>query len=136
MMEPLCAGQAARNPDRESVKAAMKQFLEAGRPPLEGPEYYAATYDFHETVYDLAGNRVLSLLTKGVTHIVTSHVTASMDPVQMRASMLDEHEKLAAAISAGQPVKAERLMREHFTNLYDFYRRHWPARLEELVEWR
>src|SRR5207253_1874454 len=98
--------------------------------------FQQATYDFHETVYRLGGNRVLGLLTKGVTQTVTSHVMARMDPVEMRGAIVEEHEEMAAAISSGQAAKAKRQMREHFGKLYEFYKKQWPARLDELVEWR
>ena len=39
---------------------------------------------FHTAVYRLANNLVLTLLTQSVTHIVSDHVVATMDPVELR----------------------------------------------------
>jgi DNA-binding GntR family transcriptional regulator len=100
------------------------------------PEYRRHTEDFHAAVYRLAGNPIMSLLTQAVTRIVTDHVVATMDPVELRSAILHEHAALARAIAAGQPELAGRLMAEHLAVQHDYYRRHAPERLTELVEWR
>jgi DNA-binding FadR family transcriptional regulator len=132
LLEPVVAQLAARHPDR---RAAMKPFIDPDAPESER-EYRHQTTDFHEAVYRLAANPVLVLLTSAVTHIVSDHVVATMDPVELRPAILDEHVAIAKAIAAGQPEKARRLMSEHFQAQHDFYREHWPARLLELIEWR
>ena len=132
LFEPLCAQLAAQHPDR---RAAMKPFTRLGVPATEA-EYRRSTFGFHETVYRLAANPVVVLLTEAVTHIVTSHVVATMDPVELRPRILEEHVELARAIGSGQADKARRLTAEHFGAQHEYYRSHWPARLSELVEWR
>jgi GntR family transcriptional regulator, transcriptional repressor for pyruvate dehydrogenase complex len=132
LFEPICAQLAASHPDR---RAAMKPWFDRN-PPTTEEEYRHLTTDFHDVVYRLAANPVLVLLTSAVTHIVSDHVVATMDPVEMRPAILDEHSAIARAIGAGQPEKARRLMSAHFQAQHDFYREHWPARLLELIEWR
>jgi GntR family transcriptional regulator, transcriptional repressor for pyruvate dehydrogenase complex len=132
MLEPMCAMAAAAHPDR---RPAMKPFLEAHLPDAED-EYRELTVDFHGTVYALAANPVLTLLTQAVTHIVTSHVVATMDPVELRPAILHEHAALARAVAAGHREKARRLMAEHFEAQHAYYRERWPSRLTELIEWR
>ncbi len=132
LLEPVCAHEAARHPDR---RTAMKPFYDATTPTGE-PEYRRHTAGFHQTVYRLAANGVLTLLTEVVTHIVTDHVVATMDPVVMRPAILAEHATLARAIAAGHAEHARQLMTAHFQAQHDYYREHWPARLHELVEWR
>ena len=132
LLEPICAQLAAHNPDR---REAMQPFVETAEPRSE-PEYRQHTVDFHGAVYALAGNPVLSLLTQAVTQIVTDHVVATMDPVELHADILDEHAALARAIGAGQVEKARRLMSEHFQAQHDYYAERSPARLAELIEWR
>jgi GntR family transcriptional repressor for pyruvate dehydrogenase complex len=88
------------------------------------------------SVHQLADNPVLTLLTEAVTHIVTEHVVATMDPVELRPAILREHEAIARAISAGHSEKARRLMAAHFEAQHNYYRLHWPSRLEEFIEWR
>ena len=56
LMEPLCAQLAAQHPDRREV---MEPFFEPG--PLEPEaEYRVFTVDFHNAVYRLADNLVLT----------------------------------------------------------------------------
>jgi GntR family transcriptional regulator, transcriptional repressor for pyruvate dehydrogenase complex len=132
LLEPVCAQLAAKHLDR---RAAMKPYCEPP-PPTTEEDYRHQTTDFHDAVYRLTANPVLVLLTSAVTHIVSDHVVATMDPVELRPSILDEHIAIARAIAAGQPEKARRLMSAHFQAQHDFYREHWPARLLELIEWR
>src|SRR4029079_19098232 len=99
-------------------------------------EYRAQTGGFHVRVYKLCANNVLALVTRAVTSIVSDHVVATMDPVDLRPDILAEHAALARAISAGQAAKAGRLMAAHFGAQHDYYRTHWPSRLRELIEWR
>jgi GntR family transcriptional regulator, transcriptional repressor for pyruvate dehydrogenase complex len=132
LLEPLCAQLAARHPERGT---ALRPFLIPNEPSTE-PEYRRQTEDFHGVVYRLAANEVLTLLTQAVTHIVSEHVVATMDPVELRSSILHEHALLARAIAGGQADVAGRLMAEHFRNQHAYYRQHWPTRLRELIEWR
>jgi DNA-binding FadR family transcriptional regulator len=132
LLEPICASLAAQHPDRRS---AMKPFTDPD-PPTTEADYRHQTTDFHEAVYKLAANPVLVLLVSAVTHIVSDHVIATMDPVELRQSILDEHVAIARAVAAGQPEKARKLVAAHFQAQHDFYREHWPARLLELIEWR
>jgi GntR family transcriptional repressor for pyruvate dehydrogenase complex len=132
LLEPVCAQLAAQHPDRRSV---MKPFFEEAPPGTE-EEYRHQTTHFHDVVYRLAANPVLVLLTGAVTHVVSDHVVATMDPVELRPAILDEHVAIAQAIAAGQIERSRRLMSEHFQAQHDFYREHWPARLLELIEWR
>ena len=82
LMESTCARFAASHPDRE---AAMRPWFEP-RVPDHLPEYRDLTTGFHGTVYRLADNPALSLLTQAVTHIVTPHVVRTMDPVELRGA--------------------------------------------------
>jgi GntR family transcriptional regulator, transcriptional repressor for pyruvate dehydrogenase complex len=132
LLEPLCAARAAQHPDRREV---MAPFLSPPSPDDE-PSYRGVTMGFHGAVYTLADNPVLTLLTQAVTHMVTHHVVATMDPVHMRQTILDEHVALARTIANGHVDRARRGMAEHFQAQHDYYREHWPARLAELIEWR
>jgi DNA-binding FadR family transcriptional regulator len=78
----------------------------------------------------------MALLTQAVTRIVTDHVVATMDPVELRGPILHEHAALARAIAAGEPELAGRLMSEHFATQHDYFRRNAPERLGDLIEWR
>jgi GntR family transcriptional regulator, transcriptional repressor for pyruvate dehydrogenase complex len=132
MLEPICAFLAAQHPDRAEAMAPFVESIPLG----SVPEYRTVTNGFHGAVYRLAGNDVLTLLTQAVTHIVTHHVVATMDPVELRESILDEHMELARAIATGEAERARDMMAEHFQRQHDYYRVHNPERLAELIEWR
>lgn len=134
MLEPLCAQLAARHPDRAEV---LRPFTDPeAHDHLEEERYRSTTRDLHAAVYQLAANPVLTLLTEAVTTIVTEHVVANMDPVEMRPAILHEHTAIAGAIVAGDEAEAMRLMAEHFENQHDYYRSRSPERLDDLIEWR
>jgi DNA-binding FadR family transcriptional regulator len=131
-LEPVCAQLAAHHPKR---REAMQRFV-VPMAVRTAPEYRRHTEDFHGTVYRLTGNTVIALLTQAVTRIVTDHVVATMDPVELRVPILHEHAALARAIAAGEPELAGRLMSEHFAAQHDYYRRNAAERLGDLIEWR
>ena len=133
LLEPVCAQLAARNPDRSE---RMAPFLDANAMPREGSPYHTTTADFHSTIYDLAGNGVLALLTKAITSIITSHIVSTMDPVELHEPIVHEHAQLARAIAAGRESRAHKLMFEHFQAQHEYYKRNWPARFDEIIEWR
>ncbi len=133
LLEPLCAQLACRNPEREE---RLAPFVDPGTQPAEGAPYHAVTHSFHATVYELAGNGVLSLVTSSVTHIVSSHIVSTIDPVELHEPILQEHAQIARAIVAGKESRAARLTQEHFKAQHEYYKRSWPARFDQLIEWR
>lgn len=134
LMAPISAERAARNPDRTLVSAAMKPFL-LEEQPLQGPAYWTVTNEFHGSVESLAGNRVIELISRIVGNIWHEHVVTRMDTSSIREQIHQEHRDIAKAIMARQPSKAGRLMRDHFAGIVEEYRRHWPGRFDELIEW-
>ncbi len=79
---------------------------------------------------------MLRLLTEAITQLVTSHVLASNDPVELHAAIVAEHADIAAAVADGDAAAAHHLTAEHFAAQHDYYRRNMPARLAQLIEWR
>jgi GntR family transcriptional regulator, transcriptional repressor for pyruvate dehydrogenase complex len=132
LVEPLCAQLAAQHPDRRAVMAPFVDDVDVRAEPL----YRAHTHGFHRSVWTLAGNPVLTLLAQAITHLVADHVVATMDPVELRPDIVDEHAVLARTIAAGRADKAAVLMGEHFQAQLDYYVERWPSRLDELIEWR
>lgn len=132
LMEGICARLAAQNPERER---AMRPWFGLDMPD-DVASYRNITLGFHGAVYELTGNPVLSLLTQAVTHIVTQHVIMTMDPVDLRPAIVDEHGTLAELIASGDADEAERQMAAHFQTQHDHFAVRSPARLEEIIEWR
>lgn len=134
-LEPVCAELAARHEDRFQVRKTMEPFLAPNG--IRGPRAYRDSYiRFHDGVYALAGNGVLTLLARAVTHVVTNHVVATMEPVELRPAIVGEHRALAEAIIAGRSAVAYRLMEHHFAQQLAYYERNWPSRFDEIIEWR
>jgi GntR family transcriptional regulator, transcriptional repressor for pyruvate dehydrogenase complex len=132
LLEPLCAQLAAQNPES---REALEPFFSLPDVTAESA-YRQATAGFHNEVYRLCANPVLALVTSAVTNIVSDHVVATMDPVELRDDIIQEHADLARAIARGHSDKAARLMAAHFQAQLDYYETRWPTRLDELIEWR
>ncbi len=134
VMAPISAERAARNSDRELVRATLKPFL-IEEQPVQGPSYWTVTNEFHGSVEALGGNRVIELLTRIVGSIWHEHIVTRMDTQAIREKIHEEHRDIAKAIIAKQPTKAGRLMHDHFAGVVAEYSRHWPGRFDELIEW-
>jgi GntR family transcriptional repressor for pyruvate dehydrogenase complex len=134
VLAPLGAERAARNPDRDLVRATLAPYL-AEEQPVKGAAYWNVTNGFHGSVEQLTDNRVIELLSRTIGHIWHEHIVTRMDTVGFRDRIHDEHRVLARAIMSGQATRASRLMREHFAGLQEEYNRTWPVRFEELIEW-
>jgi GntR family transcriptional regulator, transcriptional repressor for pyruvate dehydrogenase complex len=132
LLEPLCAVAASANPARRERMTPYR----VPSPIDDLDRYHRETVSFHEAIYELAANPVLRLLTEAITQMVTSHVLASTDPVELHASIVAEHAAIADAVARGDAGAAHRLTVEHFASQHDFYRRTMPARLAQLIEWR
>jgi GntR family transcriptional regulator, transcriptional repressor for pyruvate dehydrogenase complex len=128
------AERAARNPDRDLVRSTMKPFATADQ-PVQGPEYWTVTNEFHGAVGELGENRVIELISRIVGSIWHERIVTRMDTHSVRKQIHAEHSEIAKAIIARQPNKAGRLMHDHFGWLVEEYSRHWPARFDELIEW-
>lgn len=132
-LEPICAQLAARHPDRA---LRMAPFLDPASVPRQGSGYHAVTRDFHTAVYTLSGNRVLALMTEAVTMLVASHIVSTLDPLELHGLIIEEHSQIARAIAGGHESRACHLTLEHFKAQHEYYKLNWPARLNELIEWR
>jgi GntR family transcriptional regulator, transcriptional repressor for pyruvate dehydrogenase complex len=132
LLEPMCAQLAAANPDRRRL---MEPFFEPV-PTDDDAGYHRDTVAFHTAIYVLAANPVLRLLTEAITHMVSDHVLATMDPVDLHSAIAAEHAAIARAVANGHAARSHQLMAAHFEAQHDFYRRTIPARLGQLIEWR
>ena len=132
IIEPGCAAAAARHPDRAK---ALARFL-ATVDPVDEIAYRTETEHFHDIVYRLAANPVLSLYAQAINHLVTTQVVSTMDPVVLRPAIQREHVQLTKALISGNADRAARLMRAHFERQHDHYRTNHPSRLFEIVQWR
>lgn len=132
ILESSCAALAAANPDRADALVPYHEVCD----PDDVPRYRAMTVGFHRAVYALVDNVALSMLTQAVTHTVSQHVIMTMDPVELRARLLDEHVELVDAIVAGDAERSRALAAAHFQHQHDHFRALMPERVADLVQWR
>lgn len=132
-LEVEASGMAAANPDRDLVRSLLSPFLDGAR--AGGTDDHAHLREFHRAVLDASGNRVFRLLTSSLSHIVRTHVLATMEPVHMREQIVAEHGQMARAIVSGHVGRARDLTERHFRAQLDFYRSQWAVRLQQPIEW-
>lgn len=133
--EGLCAELAARHADREARRELLGPYLTgdgAGRHDSRGE----VGDGFHERVFELTGNRAVSLLTASIAAIVQSHVVDQMDIAPIVDRVAAEHVQLARAIVDGRPRRAKELAEAHFGQLAEYFDSRWPELSDELVAWR
>jgi DNA-binding GntR family transcriptional regulator len=63
-------------------------------------------------------------------------VISTMDPVELRPLIVDEHCEIAAAIATGDGAAAAALTAEHFGRQHRYLRERAPERLDDYIEWR
>jgi len=136
MIEPAVAEKVAALPDRPRVRRSLEPFL-ADLPADVGTDvFFTMSTGFHAELAKLSGNRVLGLLVQAIGHIVVDHIMLDLDPVQERKTIERDHRDIAEAIAAGRTQKARTLMSAHIATMIEIYRRSWPTRMGEIVEWR
>lgn len=140
LTESILADRAARNPDREAVRAAMEPFMGDGADHVDDhasgvTSFVVAHTHFHGVIGGLAENRVLELLLQSIGQIVTHHVVMHADPREVRKAVTDDHAAVARAIAAGHANKASREMEEHIGHMIAFYRSHIATK-NEFIDWR
>jgi GntR family transcriptional regulator, transcriptional repressor for pyruvate dehydrogenase complex len=136
MTETLLVGMAARNPDRERVRAALTPFLDSHTDHDHATHEIAEGLQFHEVIASLADNRVLSYLLQAAGTIVTEHIVTTVDRKALEDHIVHEHGALAKAIIAGNANKAEQIMRDHIHHIAEYFREYWPRKIGEKIQWR
>lgn len=136
MLEPSLSAKVARLPDKRLKQEAFAPYMDYDPETHGRDEVFSNMNDFHAVIADLSGNRVLTLLTQAVNHIVVDHVLNDMDPVSESDRLVHSHVDIANAIIACRPVKAASLMEKHITEVTDLFRDRNPQRMQDPIEWR
>lgn len=127
-------------------KAAQQEGDEAGRlvrvsmsPAQEAPvdqQYALATSSFHRAVGKASGNPVLALAADSIYAIWSVRVTEVLYPPDDRPGVYRQHEAITRAIEKHDARRAERLMREHMEEYVAYCEQRYPARMDDLVDWK
>jgi len=57
-------------------------------------------------------------------------------PPEDRSLVLEQHDAIARAIEKHDPKHAERLMREHMSLYQSYCEARYPARMDDIVDWK
>lgn len=119
LLEVPLAGLAAQRADEEDVaalKALMSQVDAAGDDLEQIGELDARV---HRLVAQIADNRLAGAFTVWIVNVLQPRLRAVIEPAVVEAVIVDQHRDLLEAIVRGDPVSAERAMREHLVYLRD-----------------
>lgn len=135
-LEPLMASLAAQSRDKEQL-AELRRLIDEGRSANlhNDDEYLSLTTGFHLAIGIASGNQVLSLFARGLLEVFHSRVPGSPVAKSRRATIIDEHERVAKAIFDRDPELAERLMREHVEAFARDIRRRYPHLMNDVIQW-
>lgn len=136
ILEPQLSAKVARIPDKALKEEAFAPFIGYQVDEHDETEVFSELNNFHAVIADLSGNRVLTLLTQAVNHIVVEHILDVDEPVAEHEHLNDAHVDIAQAIIAGRPRKAANLMQEHIAEVVAGFRAKYPGRSGELVRWQ
>ncbi|MGH9084730.1 MAG: FadR/GntR family transcriptional regulator [Acidimicrobiales bacterium] len=135
--EVLLAERAARNPDRDAVREAMKPYLTMPEDQDDDlTDFVLAHTHFHGVLASLAQNRVLEMMLQTTGQIVTHHVLGHSDPRHDRETIEADHVAIAKAVAAGATQKAARAMERHINKMIEVYEAHLGAQLDDFIDWR
>lgn len=123
-LETLCAGLAAAKatpPERLRILGLSKT-LQAAAGEGRVEDYLTANAEFHALIQDLSGHAIAQGILGTFRHRPIDRFFPQ--PFRARPPMVsvDQHERIAAAIAAGDVEGAEREMHEHLSDLVETLR--------------
>jgi len=122
-LEGYAAQLAARRIDEGENRAGLQAVLERGRVHRERPLFQGFIADnraFHQEIVRIGGNPPLSeLIDKYQLPVFMIQLRRIISVEEMIGNSLDEHEDIAAAILAGDPVAAYDAMKRHLWHSAD-----------------
>ena len=135
ILEPLYARLAAEDHTDETADQ-LRSVLEREESLLaQAPLPNSRADLFHSVVAGMVRNRVVGFMGQGIIHIYVERVKPVF-PIEQRRNIHAVHEKIGAAILAGDGAKAERLMRKHMEAICNQFKSHFKDSLDEVIDWR
>lgn len=123
LVEPLCAGEAARQPRHRSIGRRLTELNAEAEAAIEdGVAFTRLATAFHHELVLASGNQTLQVLAGVLESIwntqelvwAESAVGEGQYPeVKLRRDVLKAHTRISEAIEAGDPEEASRLMKRH-----------------------
>ena len=123
LLEVPLAGLAAYQPD-ELTLTRLREVVarEAAAGPNDTETYAECDMEIHRTLADAAGNRMIGALTDWIFEVLQPSLIEVLQPAIVQSAILEHHQALLAAVERGDPVRAERTMKDHLLYLQDVLR--------------
>lgn len=106
----------------------LRSTIPADRPALDTQAEFVHNRDFHATVIECCGNRLLQIAAQPVFSALQTSLLRSGLPRVFHRSIHAHHALIAEAIEAADEDAAEREMRDHLAFLVPYYEKAWRAR--------
>ena len=134
LLEVPLAGLAAYQPDEETVERLREIVAREAEAGPNDIETYAATdMEIHRTLAAAAGNRMVQALTDWIFEVLQPSLIEVLQPAIVQSAIHEHHQALLAAVERGDPVRAERTMKDHLLYLQDVLRMVRERTREEAV---
>ncbi|GAB5374967.1 MAG: transcriptional regulator NanR [Acuticoccus sp.] len=119
MLETAAAMEAARQPDAASI-AALEDALAACRAAAGKAEPFRdADQAFHNALMQVLGNSVANAIHGALIEWGLFHPEIGPKLRQIHARVIDQHDRIVAAIRAGDPLAAAEALRTHLLTRRD-----------------
>ncbi|MFC7406804.1 FadR/GntR family transcriptional regulator [Georgenia alba] len=112
-LEVLAAERAATRASEESLGALRAHLEQMSSRRRDFPEFVEADMHFHQEVAAMAGNEALSGMLQSVRSLLRIWVDRSVTREQEATDAIAEHERVLAALEAGDPSAAHEAMTDH-----------------------
>jgi DNA-binding FadR family transcriptional regulator len=124
-IEPICAGLAAEQPERQGMVDELSALIDESEACTTNLAFTAAAHDFHLRLTELCGNTTMTLLAgtlEAVWNAQEDRIAWSAedpeDPPSRRES-IEAHRRLVKAIGDGEPDRARGEMHAHLTEVQE-----------------
>jgi DNA-binding FadR family transcriptional regulator len=112
VLEVPLAGLAAYQPDEETLKR-LREIVdrEAAAGPDDADTFAESDMEIHRTLAASAGNRMIQ-----------PSLAEVLRPAIVQSAIVEHHQALIGAVERGDPIRAERVMKDHLLYLKDVLR--------------
>ncbi len=123
LLEVPLAGLAAYQPDEQTVERLREIVARAAAAGPSDTETHAlCDMEVHRTLAAAGGNRMVQALTDWIFEVLQPSLIEVLQPAIVQSAILEHHQALLAAVERGDPVRAERTMKDHLLYLQDVLR--------------
>jgi DNA-binding FadR family transcriptional regulator len=110
------AAQRAGEPDLDRLQALIDEIDAAGSDLTRITDLDVR---LHHLIAEIADNRLAGAFTGWIVDVLQPRLATVLEPALVESMIADQHRELLEAIVRGDPVSAERAMREHLVYLRD-----------------